>query len=129
MLLKPKEPLIVDDAFASSNREKWQDAMEKEMKSLKDNEVWELVELPEGRKPVGSRWVYKVKTDANGSIERYKARLVAQGFSQKYGTDCDETFCPEVRLESFRTIVALAVQYGLKLHEVDETVISSLIYC
>ena len=118
---KPKEPLTVDDAFASADREKWQDAMEKEMKSLNDNEVWELVELPEGRKAVGSKWVYKVKTDANGSIERYKARLVAQGFSQKYGTDYDETFCPVVRLESFRTIVALAVQYGLKVHQIDVT--------
>ena len=82
------------------------------MKSFNDNEVWELIELPEGRKAVGSKWVYKVKIDANGSIERYKARLVAQGFLQKYGTDYDETFCPVVRLESFRTIVALAVHSG-----------------
>jgi hypothetical protein len=101
--------------------------MEKEMKSLKDNEVWELVELPEGRKAVGSKWVYKVKTDADGSIERYKARLVAQGFSQKYGTDYDETFCPVVRLESFRTIVALAVQNGLILHQLEVDVTTAFL--
>ncbi len=69
---KPKEPLTVEDAFASSDRGKWQDAMEKEMKSLKDNEVWELVELPEGRKAIGSKWVYKVKTDADGSVNATK---------------------------------------------------------
>ena len=117
----PKEPLTVKDAFASPDREKWQSAMKKEMESLKDNNVWELVELPKDRKAVGSKWVYKVKTDADSSVERYKARLVAQGFSQKYGTDYDETFCPVVRLESFRTIIALAVQHGLKLHQVDVT--------
>ena len=89
------------------------------MKSLEENDVWELVHLPEGRKALGSKWVYKVKTDANGSIERYEARLVAQGFSQKYGTDYDKTFCPVVRLESFRTLVALSVQHGLKMHHVD----------
>lgn len=93
--------------------------MKAEMKSLQDNQTWELVELPEGRSVIGSKWVYKIKTKADGSIERYKARLVAQGFTQKYGTDYDETFCPVVRLESFRTIVASAVQQGLKLHQVD----------
>ena len=95
--------------------------MTSEMKSLEENDVWELVQLPEGRKALGSKWVYKVKTDENGSIERYKARLVAQGFSQKYGTDYDQTFCPVVRLESFRTLVALSVQHGLKIHQIDVT--------
>ena len=74
--------------------------METEMRSLKDNNVWELMELPAERKAVGSKWVYKVKTGADGSVEHYKARLVAQGFTQKYGTDYDETFCPVARLES-----------------------------
>ena len=96
-------------------------AMEQEMKSLKENEVWELVELPKDRKTVGCRWVYKLKSGPDGSIDRYKARLVAQGFSQKYGTDYDETFCPVVRLESLCTMIALAVQHGLKLHQVDVT--------
>ena len=96
-------------------------AMASEMKSLQENDMWELVHLPEGRKALGSKWVYKVKTDADGSIERYKARLVAQGYSQKYGTDYDQTYSPVVRLESFRTLLALSVQYGLKIHQVDVT--------
>ena len=90
-------------------------------KSLKENEVWDLVELPRGCKPVGSKWVFKVKTDEDGNVERYKARLVAQGFTQKFRADYDETFCPVVRLESIRTLIALSVQHGLQLHQVDVT--------
>ena len=93
--------------------------METEMKSLKENEVWDLVKLPPGRKTVGSKWVYKKKTGVDGSVQRYKARLVAQGYTQKYGSDYDETFCPVVRQESLRLLIALSVQYGLKLHQVD----------
>ena len=64
--------------------------------------------------------MYKVKTGADGSIKCYKARLVAQGYSQKYGIDYDETFCPVVQLESLRALTALAV-HDLKLHQVDVT--------
>ena len=81
-----------------------------EMKSLDDNKVWFLTELPEGRMPVGSKWVFKVKIGVVGSVECYKACLVAQGFSQKFGTDYDETFCPVVRQESLRALIALGVQ-------------------
>ena len=91
------------------------------MRSLKSNDVWELVPLPAGNKAVGSKWVFKVKLGADGSVERYKARLVAQGFTQKYGSDYDETFCPVVRQESLRVLIAPSVQYGLKLHQVDVT--------
>ena len=93
--------------------------MNKEMQSLKDNDVWELTTLPSGKKTVGSKWVYKVKTGKEGKIERYKARLVAQGYNQKYGSDYDETFCPVMRQESLRTLVALSTQFGLELHHVD----------
>ena len=117
----PKEPITVEEAFSSPDKGKWRGAMATEMKSLEENDVWELVELPEGRKALGSKWVNKVKTDAGGCIEHYKVRLVAQGFSQKFGTDYDKKFCPVARLESFRTLVTLAVQHGLKLHQVDVT--------
>ena len=80
-----------------------------------------MVELPKDRKAVGSKWVFKLKTDADGSVERHKARLVAQGFSQKHGLDYDERFSPVIRFESLRTVIALAVQNGLKLHQMDVT--------
>ena len=112
------EPKSVSEAQAN---QKWADTMKNEMDSLHDNNVWELVELPTGRKPVGSKWVFKVKTNADGSIERCKARLVAQGFSQKEGLDYDETFSPVVRSESVRSVIALASINNLKLHQMDIT--------
>ena len=63
----------------------------------------------------------KLKTDSDGKVERHKARLVAQGFSQKFGLDYDETFCPVIRFESFRALIALAAQNGLILHQMDVT--------
>ena len=115
------EPTTIEEATACSEKSQWMQAMETEIKSLKQNDVWELVQLPKGRKTVGSKWVYKVKTGVDGSVERYKARLVAQGFTQKYGTDYDETFCPVVRMESLRVLIALSVQFGLQLHQIDVT--------
>ena len=90
--------------------------MEKEIDSLKTNEVYDLVELLKDRKAVGSKWVYKCKINADGSVGRYKARLVAQGYSQRPGQDYDKTFCPVVRFESIRTIIAIAAQNEMMLH-------------
>ncbi len=91
------------------------------MRSLERNDVWDLVELPEKRKVVGSKWVFKLKTNEDGTTSRYKARLVAQGFSQQKGSDYDETFSPVARMESVRMIISLAVRCGLKLHQFDVT--------
>ena len=102
-----KEPTSFEEATACPEGEKWKEAMGKETKSLKDNEVWELTSLPPGKNAIGCKWVYKVKTNSDGSLERYKARLVARGFDQRYSSDYDETFCPVVRLESLRTLIAL----------------------
>ena len=92
-----KEPQTVEEAMGSAEKEWWKAATQKEMESICSNDVWDLVELPNNRRPVGCKWVFKRKTKANGSIEQYKARLVARGFSQKQGLD---TFSPVGCLDS-----------------------------
>ena len=116
-----REPQSVAKAMSSNEREMWSEAMEREMKSIQSNNVWELVELPQGKKPIGCKWVYKIKTGADGEVKRYKARLVAKGFSQQYGLDYDETFSLVARFESLRLLLALAVQDGLTVHQMDVT--------
>lgn len=112
------EPKTVKEGLASPDKAKWMTAMEREMECLRTH-VWDLVELPRDQKAVRSKWVFKLKMNADGSVERYTARLVAQGFTQKFGVDYDETICPVVRFELFQTVIALAVQNGLKLHQMD----------
>ena len=93
--------------------------MKDEIDSLKKNNVWDLIQLPEGRQAIGSKWLYKTKCDADGNVERYKAHLIAQGYNQRCGIDYDETFSPVVRFESVRTVIALAAKDGLELHQMD----------
>jgi len=71
----------------SVDAELWTKSMDQEMESLKKNGTWEEVELPQGRKTVNSKWVFKVKQKADGLVERYKVRVVVKGFSQQYRTD------------------------------------------
>ena len=96
---RPKDaPNTVNEALRSPDRARWQEAMEVEMLAHIANSTWDLVELPENRKVIGSRWVFIVKRKADGSIDKYKARLVAQGFTQMPGVDYDQTFSPATRL-------------------------------
>jgi hypothetical protein len=115
------EPTTVSEALCGPNAERWHEAMQQEMDSLQEHDVWELTELSKDRKAVGCKWVFKVKHNADASVERNKARLFAQRFSQTYGVDYDETFSPVARFESIRTVIALSVQRGLKLHQLDVT--------
>ncbi|KAL5788098.1 hypothetical protein ACOSP7_005047 [Xanthoceras sorbifolium] len=82
--------------------------MNEELDTLQKNYTWDMVDLPPGRSVVGCRWVYKIKTKADGSVERYKARLVTRGFTQEYGIDYEETFAHVARLTSVRFLIAVA---------------------
>ncbi|RVX04411.1 Retrovirus-related Pol polyprotein from transposon TNT 1-94 [Vitis vinifera] len=93
--------------------------MKEEMKSMKDNGVWDLVELPKCIKPIGCKWIFKTKQNSKGNIARYKARLVAKCFTQKEDIDYNETFSPISSNDSFRIIMALVAHYDLKLHQMD----------
>lgn len=103
----------------SQNSQKWIEAMDDKMKSMYDNKVWDIVSLPEGVKPVGCKWIFKIKRDSKGNVERYKARLVAKGFTQKEGIDYVETFSPVSTKDSFRIIMALVAHLDLELHQMD----------
>ena len=113
-----REPESVEDALT---KQEWGDAMKAEIDSLHKHDVWNLVGLPEGHRPVGSKWVFKVKKNADGPISRCKARLIAQGFSQREGLDYIETFSPVVRSESIPLVIALACKEGLSLHQMNVT--------
>lgn len=89
------------------------------MKSLQENRVWDVVDLPEGKRVIGSKWIFKRKIGSSGAVERYKAQLVAQAYSQKYGLDYDETFSPLIRFESIRVLLALSARYVLEVHQMD----------
>jgi len=86
--------------------------MMEEYQSIMKNGVWEIVPRLQGKSLVTSKWIYKIKHVADGSIEKYKARFVARGFSQKEGVDYDETFAPVARYASIRTIIAIASVMG-----------------
>lgn len=97
----------------------WHNAATQEIEALVRNGTFELVELPPGRRAIGCRWVFKVKRNADGSIERYKARVVAQGFSQRPGFEYHDTFAATPRWASLRAVLALAAIENLVLYSVD----------
>ncbi|WKA11122.1 hypothetical protein VitviT2T_028652 [Vitis vinifera] len=103
----------LSQAMSCKESELWYNAMKDEMSSMKCNDVWDLVELPNGAKTIGCKWVFKTKKDSLGNIERYKARLVAKGFTQKEGIDYTETFSPVSKKDSLRIILALVAHFDL----------------
>jgi hypothetical protein len=93
--------------------------MQEELENFERNQVWELVDSPQGCKPIGTKWVWKNKEGEKGEVVRNKSRLVAQGFNQKEGIDYEETFAPVDRLEAIRILLAFSVAKGFKLHQMD----------
>jgi hypothetical protein len=117
---RPKIPLSYEEAVNDKvYGQNWKDAIEDELIKLRTLDTWEVTDLPDGRKTVGSKWVFTVKYTPTGLLDRFKARLVAQGFSQVPGTDFIETFSPTVRLESLRTLLAIGAGLDYEIHQTD----------
>ena len=110
------EPLNYEQA---KNHKEWMEAMKEEYDSIMKNETWELTELPKNKVPIGSKWLYKTKFNADGSIDKYKARLVAKGYSQKEGIYYEDTFALVAKMNTIRIMIALAINYDWKLHQLD----------
>jgi len=98
---------------------KWKEAMFEELAALEKNKTWDLVPVPIGKKVVGCKWVFTVKQNPNGEVERYKARLVAKGYCQTYGIDYDETFAPVAKMSTVRTLISCAAIYDWPLYQLD----------
>jgi hypothetical protein len=109
------EPLNI---FEVLDDNKWNHAMQEEYDALIQNKTWHLVPLAPA-KLIDCKWVYRIKKNADRTIQRYKARLVAKGFKQRYGIDYEDTFSPVVKATTIRLVLALSVSRGWSLHQLD----------
>ncbi|GKB84389.1 retrotransposon protein, putative, ty1-copia subclass [Tanacetum coccineum] len=113
------EPTNYKAALLDPESDKWLNAMNVEMQSMKDNEVWELVNFPPDAKTVGHKGLFKKKTDMDGAVHTYKARLVAKGFTQTLGIDYEETFSPVADIRAIRILIAISAFYDYEIYQLD----------
>ena len=111
-----EEPSSFQEAYTIAE---WRQTIEDEYDSIIKNKMWEMVPLPHGKKPIGLRWIFKLKKNSNGEIAKYKARLVAKGYVQKAGVDYEEVFALVARMETVRLIIALAAHNLWYIHHLD----------
>ncbi|CAI7902332.1 unnamed protein product [Closterium sp. NIES-54] len=115
----PHEPTSMEEALARDDREAWLASREDEFQSHMENETWTLTNLPPGRKALDCTWVLRVKTDAEGRLERRKTRLVIKGFQQREGIDFQEVFAPVAKAPTLRLLLAAAAICGWKVEQMD----------
>ena len=113
MLLDHDEPTNYEEAMMSPDSAKWLEAVKSEMRSMYENKVWTLIDLPNDRRAIEIKWIFKRKTDADSSVTIYKARIVAKGFRQVQGVDYDESFSLVSMLKSVRIMLAIAAFYEI----------------
>jgi hypothetical protein len=113
------DPKTYGEAMSSRDSAFWKEAIQDEIDSIMQNNTWKLADLPPGCKPLGSKWIFKRKMKVDGSIDKYKARLVIQGFRQKEGIDFFDTYAPVARISTIRLLLALAAIHNLVIHQMD----------
>eukprot|EP00253_Pinus_taeda_P011168 PITA_11168 len=114
--------LIEDEASTfeeASKHPEWKSAMNEEYQSIMKNGVWEIVPRLENKSVVTSKWIYKIKHAVDGSIDKYKGKFVARGFSQEEGIDYEEAFAPTTRYTTIQSLISLAVSMKWKVHQMD----------
>ncbi|KAJ0507783.1 putative RNA-directed DNA polymerase [Helianthus annuus] len=114
-----EDPKTYSQAMASRDVAFWKEAIQDEMDSIMHNNTWKLTDLPPGCKPLGCKWIFKRKMKVDGSIDKFKARLVIQGFRQKEGIDFFDTYAPVARISTIRLLLALASIHNLVIHQMD----------
>ncbi|KAL1198691.1 Retrovirus-related Pol polyprotein from transposon TNT 1-94 [Cardamine amara subsp. amara] len=115
-VISATEPTSFEQAIKD---ERWNKAMSDEIKAQELNKTWSITTLPPGKKAIGSKWVYKIKYNADGTLERYKARLVALGNRQVEGVDYGETFAPVVKMDTIRLFLKVAAGRNYEVHQMD----------
>ncbi|KAJ9547348.1 hypothetical protein OSB04_019891 [Centaurea solstitialis] len=113
------DPKTFSEAMSSRDAHLWKEAINDEMDSILGNGTWELDNLPKGKIPIGSKWIFKKKYHPDGSISAYKARLVAKGYRQREGIDYFDTYAPVARISTIRTLIAISALKGLYIHQMD----------
>ncbi|GJY03410.1 retrovirus-related pol polyprotein from transposon TNT 1-94 [Tanacetum coccineum] len=120
LLTEEGEPSTLQEALNNPDASFWKEAMQEEIEALHKNKTWELVPLPGGRKPIGNKWVYKIKRNGDDQVERYRARLVVKGYAQKEGIDFNEIFSPVVRITTIRVVLGnVCLTYDLHIELLD----------
>lgn len=125
-LLASCDPLTVDEALDREDSKEWKIAMKSEYDALISQKTWETVPRPKGKNVIKTKWVFRKKYKSDGSIEKYKARMVAKGFSQKPGVDYQEVFAPVVRYDTVRFLLSIAAEKKLSIKQVD--VVGAFLY-
>lgn len=113
------DPQTLEEAIKDRDAALWKEALNDEMDSIMGNNTWELVDLPPGWKPIKCRFIFRRKRRVDGSIEKYKVRLVAKGFTQKQGIDYFDTYSPVARIATIRLLIAIAAIHKLYIHQMD----------
>ncbi|KAH9769114.1 hypothetical protein KPL71_011873 [Citrus sinensis] len=114
-----QNPTNYNEALIDRDVKFWKKAMNQEMESMYSNKIWELVEAPNGVKPIGCKWIYKRKRGVDGRVETFKARLVTEWFTQKEGIDYEETFSPIAMLKSIRILLSIAAVLDYEIWQMD----------
>lgn len=121
-IYKPKAltaSVVPTSVKAALAQPQWHTAMQQEFEALQRNNTWDLVPLPQGRKPIGCKWVFRIKENPDGSLNKHKARLVAKGFHQQPGFEFTDTFSPVVKPVTIRVVLTIALSHGWSIRQLD----------